>query len=253
MPRHLDGFDLQVKGAHKLRTHGDSSFELVVPNFRVQAGELIAVLGPSGCGKSTLLDLLALVMAPTAVDQFRLQVGSHQHDLKYLWDHEDEAGLAALRRDYLGYVLQAGGLLPFLTVRDNALLPGRIKGLQEQKQRIEWLAERLGLQECLSRMPTALSIGQRQRVAILRALAHGPRLILADEPTASVDKARARSIMDDLQALARDETVAVVVVTHDVDLVSQRADKTYHFTVEQLNERQTRAYCRLQGGEHETG
>jgi len=93
-------------------------------------------------------------------------------------------------------------------------------------------------------MPDSLSIGQRQRVAILRALAHGPRLVLADEPTAAVDKARARAIMDDMHALARDEGVAVVVVTHDVDLVAESADLTYTFDVEQVNAQETRSVCR---------
>src|SRR5690606_13800246 len=99
-------------------------------------------------------------------------------------------------------------------------------------------------QECLDRMPSALSIGQRQRAAILRALAHGPRLVLADEPTAAVDKARARAIIDDMEALARDETVAVVVVTHDVELLAGRADRIYGFEVEQVSAQVTRSLCR---------
>jgi putative ABC transport system ATP-binding protein len=97
-------------------------------------------------------------------------------------------------------------------------------------------------------MPDSLSIGQRQRVAILRALAPGPRLVLADEPTAAVDKARARSIMDDMQALARDEGVAVILVTHDLDLVAGRADVTYTFDTEQVSTQAARSVCRKLGG-----
>ena len=110
--------------------------------------------------------------------------------------------------------------------------------------RLARLAARLGVAGCLERMPDSLSIGQRQRVAIVRALAHSPRLVLADEPTAAVDKARACAIMDDMHALARDEGVAVVVVTHDVELLAQRADQTYTFDVEQLSEQETRSVCR---------
>lgn len=244
--RDAGGFKLCLDGVHKLRTQGESVFELAVPAFDVEAGEMVAVVGQSGCGKSTLLDMLALVMEPTAVERFELHPGegSSVFDLRALWACADEAALAGLRRDYLGYVLQTGGLLPFLSVRDNILLPGRIKGLDEHGDRLDRLASRLGVKECLDRMPSALSIGQRQRAAILRALAHGPRLVLADEPTAAVDKARARAIIDDMEALARDETVAVVVVTHDVELLAGRADRIYGFEVEQVSAQVTRSLCR---------
>lgn len=244
--RKSGGFRVRMDGLRKLRTQGESVFELAVPFFEVEAGELVAVVGQSGCGKSTLLDMLALVMEPTEVGRFELHPGDGPggFDVQALWARADEAALAGLRRDYLGYVLQTGGLLPFLSVRDNIALPGRIKGLDERGERLERLASRLGVQECLDRMPSALSIGQRQRAAILRALAHGPRLVLADEPTAAVDKARARAIIDDMEALARDETVAVVVVTHDVELLAGRADRIYGFEVEQVSAQVTRSLCR---------
>lgn len=236
-----------LEGVLKTRAQGGSVFELKVPRFVVHAGELVALVGASGCGKSTLLDIIALVMAPTQVGSFTLQAGSDAavQDVRRLWQQGDEAALAALRRDHLGYVLQTGGLLPFLSVRDNIALPGRIKGVAHATERVEALAARLGVAGCLERMPDSLSIGQRQRVAIVRALAHQPRLVLADEPTAAVDKARARAIMDDMQALARDEGVAVVMVTHDTDLVRGRADVTYTFDTEQVSEQTTRSVCRL--------
>lgn len=237
---------VRLEGVSKRRAQGGSVFELQVPSFVVGAGQVVAVVGASGCGKSTLLDIVALVMAPSAAQVFEMNPGggARPRDIRALWADMAEESLAALRRDYLGYVLQTGGLLPFLSVRDNITLPGRIKGMANDDARLARLAARLGVAGCLERMPDSLSIGQRQRVAIVRALAHSPRLVLADEPTAAVDKARACAIMDDMHALARDEGVAVVVVTHDVELLAQRADQTYTFDVEQLSEQETRSVCR---------
>ena len=235
-----------LKGLVKMRSQCESVFELHVPHFAVSPGQMVAVIGESGCGKSTLLDMLALIMAPTRVDRFEIifEKLDAPLDIADLWARVDETALSALRRDLFGYVLQTGGLLPFLSVRQNICLPARIKGGEFFMSRIDALAHRLGVSGCLERMPAALSIGQRQRVAILRALAHQPRLVLADEPTAAVDKARARVIMDDMHRLARDEAVAVVVVTHDLELVMDRADIAYTFDTHQVSEHITRSLCR---------
>jgi putative ABC transport system ATP-binding protein len=105
------------------------------------------------------------------------------------------------------------------------------------------MAERMGVADCLNRLPESLSGGQRQRVAILRALSHSPRLVLADEPTAAVDKRRARLIVQDLRSLARDEGLSIIMVTHDLDLVHEVADRTYGFEVSQVSESQTLSIC----------
>ncbi len=235
-----------LQGLVKIRSQSESIFELQVPDFTVKPGRMVAVIGESGCGKSTLLDIIALVMAPTEVARFEISAGDAAvvNDVAALWARDDEGALSALRRDSFGYVLQTGGLLPFLSVRRNICLPGRISGRSISSGRVEMLARRLGVAGCLERMPVSLSIGQRQRVAIVRALAHHPRLVLADEPTAAVDKDRARSIMDDMQRLAQEESVAVVVVTHDVDLIMDRADAAYTFDTMQLSEQRTRSVCR---------
>lgn len=228
----------------KTRSQSESVFELQVPRFAVYPGQLIAVIGESGCGKSTLLDLVALVMSPTRVTNFQVTSSTGQtHDVAQLWAQNNEGHLARLRRDYFGYVLQTGGLLPFLSVGHNIGLPGRVKGMTNNPERLYHLAQRLGVEHCLERMPISLSIGQRQRVAILRALAHEPRLVLADEPTASVDKARARAIMEDMHSLAREEEVAVVVVTHDVDLILKRADSICSFETSQVSEQVSLSIC----------
>ncbi|WP_143156416.1 ABC transporter ATP-binding protein [Desulfacinum infernum] len=241
---------VRLEGLVKTRSQNESVFELHVPDFRVAPGSMVAVVGESGCGKSTLLDLLALVMAPTRVDRFEIapRPPAPPWDAAALWSRGDESSLAALRREYFGYVLQTGGLLPFLSVRRNIELPGAINGGRPSRRRLEALARDMGLESCLDRMPSSLSIGQRQRAAILRALAHGPRLVLADEPTAAVDKARARTIMGDLHRLAREEGAAVVVVTHDTDLVMDRADAVYSFELEVVSAVATRSVCRPVAG-----
>lgn len=240
---------VSLEGLVKTRSQNESVFELHVPQFAVCPGQMVAVIGESGCGKSTLLDMIALVMAPTRVGRFEISPGdvAPPIDVAALWASDDEEALSALRRDLYGYVLQTGGLLPFLNVRQNICLPARIKGGDMSLPRVEALAARLGVAGCLERMPSALSIGQRQRVAILRAMAHQPRLVLADEPTAAVDKARARAIMDDMRRLAREEAVAVVVVTHDVDLVMDQVDAAYTFDTRPISEHVTHSFCRPVG------
>lgn len=242
---------VRLKGLVKIRSQNESVFELQVPDFRVDRGALVAVVGESGCGKSTLLDVLALIMVPSQVERFELVVNAQapSWDIAALWRRGDEAALAALRRQYLGYVLQTGGLLPFLSVRRNIELSVSIGRNRPSGRRIEAMAQDMGLASCLDRKPSSLSIGQRQRAAILRALAHGPRLILADEPTAAVDKARARTIMHDMSRLARDDGVAVVVVTHDMDLVGLLADAVYAFDVTPVSDTHILSVCQPVSGD----
>lgn len=240
---------LLMEDVHKRREQAGSVFELHVPLLRVWPGQMVALIGDSGCGKSTLLDMIALVMQPSRVKRFMLRFptagGGNQGDkwdIQSLWEKRDDSRLAALRRTFMGYVLQTGGLLSFLTVRDNVLLPAKITNADGSAERIRKLAQRLGVQDCLDRMPASLSIGQRQRVAILRALAHGPPLVLADEPTAAVDKPRARLIMRDLRNLAQENHVAVIAVTHDTDLIAD-ADLIHVFTLDQVSTREIRSRC----------
>ncbi|MEG3640974.1 ABC transporter ATP-binding protein [Magnetococcus sp. PR-3] len=233
---------LEIRGLRRERAQGGVSFTLEMPHFQLSPGNFVAVVGDSGCGKSTLLDLLALVLQPGACQQFSFQLEQRQIDARGLWRGHDEAALAMLRRRYLGYVLQTGGLLPFLSVRENLRLPMKINHQPVDETGIVALAERLGIAPMLDKKPQHLSGGQRQRAAIARALIHRPRIILADEPTAAVDKPRARGIVKDLQHLARAQGVAVVMVTHDRDLVSQ-ADHTYSFDLKQQTDSHTHSIC----------
>ena len=236
---------LSLREVHKVRTQGESRFELSVPEFSLHAGEFLALVGESGCGKSTLLDLLALISKPSAASAFEISLDAGSTiDVAALWQRGDERALAALRRRHFGYVLQTGGLLPYLTVADNLLLPLQMNQLPQGRKRVVEISRRLGVADCLARKPESLSGGQRQRVAILRALVHTPGIVLADEPTAAVDRRRATQIVQSLQALACDEGVAIIMVTHDLKLVEGVADRACGFTVEQIAEHQVRAICR---------
>jgi len=239
---------VEIAGLVKLREQGGVAFELVVPRFEVARGRFIALVGESGCGKSTLLDTLALVLRPTACERFLFQDPDAPSlwaadDVMALWRSGDEQALAGLRRRRLGYVLQSGGLLPFLTARQNLQLPLRLNGRSDGSEELERLSRRIGVANVLGKKPRYLSGGQRQRVAILRALVHGPALILADEPTAAVDRARARSIVKDLGGLAREGGGSVIMVTHDPQLVESAADAVWGFRVEQVSDVRTRSVC----------
>ncbi len=175
--------------------------------LHVQAGSSLAITGPSGCGKSTLLGLIGGLELPTAG---RVTIGEAQ--ISSLPEQER----ARLRRDELGFVFQADNLQPFLTALENVGLQLALAGSRNGDGRARELLGALGLQEHADKLPDQLSGGQRQRVAIARALIHRPRLILADEPTGSLDEDNSHAIVDLLlaaQGAAGGATL--VVVTHD--------------------------------------
>jgi putative ABC transport system ATP-binding protein len=202
---------LSITGVAKRRgAGGRGDFALLIPAFAIDPGEAIAITGPSGSGKSTLLDLLALALKPDTAASFTLG-GT---DAASLWRADRADALARLRAARLGYVLQQGGLLPFLTVRQNIILPQRLAGRVDAR-RVQDLAERLDIADQLDKKPAALSVGQRQRAAIARALAHRPAIVLADEPTASVHPEMADTILSLLAGTARESGAALVLATHD--------------------------------------
>ena len=206
-------------------------FTLQVPRLEVLAGQTLAVIGQSGCGKSTLLDILALILSPTSINTFKL----HSADGRAIdLNRASPAFLAGLRGSEIGYVLQSGGLLSFLSVRDNILLPGKFLGmpLEKLERRVEQLARWLNIAEQLDKKPQHLSGGQRQRVAIARSLIHSPRIVFADEPTAAVDQETAREIFAIFKEMARRMQTALVVVSHDRDLVYEFADRIVTFSLE---------------------
>lgn len=215
------GQDL-VYSLRKLRkTRPGSSFCLDLDLFEVRRGQCLALVGPSGCGKSTALDLLACVLCPDLPagkdSVFRFAPVSGQAiDVLAAWQKGNGLDrLAAMRLPHLGYVLQTGGLLPFLTVRQNILLHCSALGTASQREpEIASLLERLGIAHLTEQYPATLSVGERQRVAIARALAHGPDLVLADEPTAALDPCSAENVVTLLASLASQAGITVIMVSH---------------------------------------
>ena len=205
---------LNLNAVHKSRGTGSQRYSLVIPRLQLRGGEQLAVVGPSGCGKSTLLDLLALVLAPDQAGQFDFAPAHTPVDIAKLWRASQQDTLAELRSRHLGYVLQTGGLLGFLDVRGNIELSRKLLGLKDDGS-VMRLAGQLDIADQLAKKPADLSVGQRQRVSCARALAHGPRLLLADEPTAALDPLNAERVMQLLVAQAREQRVCCVVATHD--------------------------------------
>jgi ABC-type lipoprotein export system ATPase subunit len=178
-------------------------------------GESVALMGPSGCGKTTLLQIIGLLDRPSAG-----KVVLRGCDA---W-REDAAIRAEMRLSWLGFVFQQNNLLPHLSARDNVALPAwRAGGSRREALQLAdpWL-ERFGLAARASARASELSIGEAQRVAVARALINKPVLVLADEPTGSLDAAAAKDVVD---ALLAAEGVAVLIVTHDPD-VAARASRT---------------------------
>jgi len=215
-PESTDGLALALRDVRRRRGDGADAFVLEVPALEVARGTCVAVTGPSGSGKSTLLDLLGLVLRPDAAATFRL---GGDVDVAALWAGDDADGLASVRARRIGYVLQTGGLLPFLDARGNVGLSPRLLGERLDEALFARLVDALGLGGLLGKMPRALSIGERQRVAIARALAHRPALVLADEPTAALDPVQGRRVMELLVALCAELGATAVVVSHDWELV----------------------------------
>ena len=205
-------------------------------DIAVARGERVAIMGPSGCGKSTLLHLLTGIDTPTA-GHVLLQVA----DLTLKGPEER----AALRRDYMGLLFQAHGLLPGLTVGENTALPLALGGVGYAERHARAIATlaMVGLDDRHKDMPDDLSGGQRQRVALARALVNKPLIVLADEPTGSLDSATARSVLDAMVGILDAEGTALVMVTHDT-AAAARADRLIqlrdgHVDLTPLDERRT--------------
>jgi putative ABC transport system ATP-binding protein len=197
---------------------------LDVPHFSADAGEQLAMVGRSGCGKTTLLHTIAGISRPDAGE-----VRINGVDIASL----PEAGRDRFRSENIGYVFQTFNLLPGFTAMENVVLGMTFSRGAKNSGRARELLRRVGLEERVHHKPSALSVGEQQRVAVARALANRPKLLLADEPTASVDASNQQHVMDLIRRSCEEEQVTLIVVTHAVEIASQ-FERVVH--LEQINQ-----------------
>ena len=220
---------IEVKNLSKTyETPGENIRVLTGLDLTVAKGETAAIIGPSGCGKSTLLNLLGALDRPSSGT---IKIGDQ--DISTLT--EDQA--ATFRNHSLGFIFQQQHLLPQLTVLENVLVP-RLAGdwqepAAETEQRARQLLEKVGLAQRLDHLPWQLSGGEKLRTAVARALINRPKLILADEPTGSLDPASTDTVADLLLDLNRDQGVTLIVVTHNADL-ARRMGTTFELRAGKL-------------------
>ena len=206
---------IRIERLSKRYGSGDTAFwALKDVNMQVAPGEVVGLIGPSGSGKSTLLKCLGAVIDPTS--------GRMTLDDQVIYDEGWRVrDLGALRRDQIGFVFQAPYLIPFLDATDNVALLPMLAGVPnaEARQRALELLTALDVQHRAKAIPSQLSGGEQQRVAIARGLVNRPPVILADEPTAPLDSERALAVIRILNDMARQFQTAVIVVTHDEKII----------------------------------
>ena len=211
----MAGFGIRIEGLRKRYGQGDTAVDaLKRVDMQVAPGEVVGLIGPSGSGKSTLLKCLGAIIDPT---EGRMTLGD-----EVIYDNGWKVkDLRALRRDKIGFVFQAPYLIPFLDVTDNVALLPMLAGVANgvARERALELLTALDVQHRAKAMPSQLSGGEQQRVAIARGLVNRPPVILADEPTAPLDSERALAVIRILNSMAQQFQTAIIVVTHDEKII----------------------------------
>jgi putative ABC transport system ATP-binding protein len=211
----VDNIGIKAKNLYKIFGSGESKVEVLLgADFEIKKGELVALVAPSGAGKTTLLMMIGCVETPSSG---QIWLGDELvFDNKWLIKDTSK-----IRRDKIGFIFQAHYLIPFLNVIENVTLLSITKGVskEEANKKAMELLDYLDIADKANFMPSELSGGQNQRVAIARALATKPQIILADEPTAALDKERSYSVVKMLKKIAVEQNVAIIMVTHDEDML----------------------------------
>ena len=207
---------IELKGVTKEYGQGHTLVQALKPtDFQLEAGQFVAIIGPSGSGKTTFLTLLGHLQTPS-----KGQILLHGKDTSQLKEKER----AALRFNDFGFILQASNLIPFLKIEDQFQLIDRLS--KKERTDLDSLIELLDLKDTLKQYPKELSGGERQRAAIARAFYNSPDIILADEPTASLDTERAKRVVHLLKEVTQKFHKSVVMITHDTRLLDE-VDKVY--------------------------
>ncbi|GAB2066293.1 ABC transporter ATP-binding protein [Lactobacillus gasseri] len=210
---------IELKNISKSYGQGNAKVDALKDvNFEAKEGEVVLIEGPSGAGKSTFLTIAGALQKPTSGEVF---IGG-KDVTNYSPKQAD-----ALRLDKIGFVLQAYNLVPYLTVKEQFILVDKVKkNGNMSKDRLDNLLNELGIMQLINKYPKELSGGQQQRVAIARALYADPAIILADEPTASLDSEKVEEVGKLFKSLAKQKEKAIILVTHDLRL-NKYSDKIY--------------------------
>lgn len=211
---------IRLKKVDKDYVLGDERIKAVDDvDITVNRGDFIAIVGPSGSGKSTAMNLVGALDFATTGDIYLDGINI---------EHLDESELAQIRGRKIGFVFQTFNLIPTLTALENVMLPMIFQGvpLEERRERARELLDKIGLGHRLNHLPNELSGGERQRVAVSRALANNPEVILADEPTGNLDSKRGEEVAEMFNKLSK-EGKTIILVTHDLE-IAKHADKIYH-------------------------
>jgi len=220
---------LEVARLHKTFSDGQVEREILSGlDLTLAQGEMVVLWGPSGSGKSTLLNILAGVLAADAGEVKLLD----RHGTPWSYGQDDPRATTRLRRQLIGYVFQFFNLIPTLTIAENIELTiklassgvGGVDSAAQLRERALAKADRLGLTPLLNVFPERLSGGEQQRAALVRALAHQPRLLLADEPTGNLDSGNAQRVMEALREQLASSACGLVVATHD-PAIAEQADR----------------------------
>lgn len=210
---------LDVRNIGKVWEDRGRRIDISISRLSLSKGELKVITGPSGSGKSTALDLIALALKPEPTGSLHLASSNGIVDACPLLANGNEDRLSEIRAELYGYIVQTAELIPFLSVQENCEIQQRICG-RGSRRNIAELAKTLEIDDLLDNAPAELSVGQRQRAAIVRALCSEPRIVLADEPTSSQDPELKDLVISVLKSFAQNDC-GVIVVTHDVDLVAR--------------------------------
>ena len=201
----------QIKKQYR-QPNGETLSILDVPHYAVDRAEQVALIGPSGCGKTTLLHVVAGITKPTSgkvvLDGIELS--------KY-----SESARDRIRADKIGYVFQTFNLLPGFSALENVILGMTFAKGKRDPARAKKLLDRVGLSHRMTHHPSKMSVGEQQRVAVARALANQPKLLLADEPTANVDPQNQQQIVDLVRNTCEEENIALILVTHSMEVSDQ--------------------------------